>query len=162
MLYRASEHNFSVEKFHEICHHVTNTLVLVWTEGDKKIGGYTPLPWLGMTGRYASDESMHSFIFSLTEKDKFALRQKSSAVYYYNDTSFAFSFGSGADMKISNQADRNSNSRTKINTSYVNKNYEDESPEAYEKFCGNSSSYFKVKEWEVWKLEFENKQLNDP
>ncbi len=42
----------------------------------------------------------------------------------------------------------------------MNNNYEDDSPEAYEKFCGNSSSYFKVKEWEVWKLEFANKEID--
>jgi hypothetical protein len=41
LLYRASDNGFSVERFHEKCDGIANTLTLVWTEFDRKIGGFT-------------------------------------------------------------------------------------------------------------------------
>jgi hypothetical protein len=45
LLYRASEHNFDIKKFHEKCDSVPNTLVLIETEFGRVLGGYTPIPW---------------------------------------------------------------------------------------------------------------------
>ena len=45
LLYRASEHDYHVNKFHERCDGHRNTMTLVLTETDKIIGGFTPLPW---------------------------------------------------------------------------------------------------------------------
>jgi hypothetical protein len=45
LLYRASEHEFSVKKFHELCDGIANTLTVIKTEFDNKIGGFTPLKW---------------------------------------------------------------------------------------------------------------------
>jgi hypothetical protein len=45
LLYRASEHEFCAKKFHEKCDGVADTLTVIWTEFDKKIGGFTPLKW---------------------------------------------------------------------------------------------------------------------
>lgn len=45
LLYRASDNDFDVRKFHKKCDGVANTLTVVWTEFDKKIGGFTPLKW---------------------------------------------------------------------------------------------------------------------
>lgn len=45
LLYRASENKFSMEKFYEKCSNIPHTLILVKTEFNKIIGGYTPLIW---------------------------------------------------------------------------------------------------------------------
>ncbi len=45
LLFRASDHHFSVEKFHELCDYETNTLILCKTKCNQIIGGYTPLNW---------------------------------------------------------------------------------------------------------------------
>lgn len=45
LLYRASENKFSMEKFYEKCSNIHNTLIVMKTEFDKIIGGYTPLTW---------------------------------------------------------------------------------------------------------------------
>jgi hypothetical protein len=45
LFYRASEHEFCAKKFHEKCDGVADTLTVIWTEFDKKIGGFTPLKW---------------------------------------------------------------------------------------------------------------------
>ena len=45
LLYRASENEFSVAKFHDKCDEVENTMTIVLTESEKIIGGFTTLPW---------------------------------------------------------------------------------------------------------------------
>jgi hypothetical protein len=45
LLYTASVHNFSTDKFHELCENIPHTLTLCQTEHGKIIGGYTPLVW---------------------------------------------------------------------------------------------------------------------
>jgi hypothetical protein len=45
LLFRASDHGFSSESFHKICDHIPHTLVLIKTNYNKIIGGYTPLEW---------------------------------------------------------------------------------------------------------------------
>ena len=45
LLYRASEHNFSGEVFHEKCDEVADTLTLVYTEFGKTIAGYSRYKW---------------------------------------------------------------------------------------------------------------------
>ena len=45
LLYRASEHNFEVGAFHDLCDGKSDTIVLVMTNFDKIIGGYTPIQW---------------------------------------------------------------------------------------------------------------------
>jgi hypothetical protein len=53
---------------------------------DKIIGGYTPLihdqtPYDG----YIEDSSGESFIFSLTDDEKFTLKNKNYAIYRHSD-----------------------------------------------------------------------------
>lgn len=75
LLYRASDNGFCIKKFHEKCDEVANTLTVVWTEFDRKIGGFTPLKWGSKDGQYEVDDSDESFMFSLSHKDKFSLKK---------------------------------------------------------------------------------------
>ena len=45
LLYRASQNEFSVAKFYNKCSNIPNTLILIKTEFNKIIGGFTPLCW---------------------------------------------------------------------------------------------------------------------
>ena len=45
LLYRASEHEFLVSKFHERCDGHRNTLTIILTEHGRVIGGFTPISW---------------------------------------------------------------------------------------------------------------------
>jgi len=60
-------------------------------------------------------------------------------------------FGGGSDLRISNHANANGLSYAAISTSYRNSKYSGNS-ESYLKFSGCDSIYFKISEWEVWKL----------
>lgn len=79
-LFRASENGFSALKFHEICDNIPNTMVLVKTEFDKVIGGYTPVPWNSSKKHWAADKSLESFIFSLDMKERFGLNLAQFAI----------------------------------------------------------------------------------
>ncbi len=50
LLYRASDNDFCTKKFHDKCDGIPNTLTVIWTEFDKKIGGFTPLKWSNPQG----------------------------------------------------------------------------------------------------------------
>ncbi len=80
LLYRASENGYSAAKFHERCDNVPNTMLLVKTEFDKVIGGYTPIAWNSSKKHWAADKSLESFIFSLDMKERFSLNLAQFAV----------------------------------------------------------------------------------
>lgn len=81
MIFRASQNDFSMKKYFEICGSETNTLIICQTNKDKIIGAFTPLSH-EFTGKHkkdflgnetVSDSKKASFIFSLTNNDIFEL-----------------------------------------------------------------------------------------
>ncbi|KAL6069867.1 TLDc domain-containing protein [Balamuthia mandrillaris] len=61
LAYRASRDGFSTTTFHDLCDHLTETVVLLRSKG-YVFGGYTPLPW----GTKGSGWDLRTFIFTLT------------------------------------------------------------------------------------------------
>ena len=45
-VFKASEHNFDVSKFHEICDKILNTVTIAEIQNGNIVGGYTPLSWI--------------------------------------------------------------------------------------------------------------------
>lgn len=85
-----------------MCGNVQNTLILCETNNGKLIGGFSPLSHQ-FTGKGrkdflgnepVADQSKSSFVFSLTNNDKFELIKSSFAVYRYKSKSF-IQFGEG-------------------------------------------------------------------
>ncbi len=118
LLYRASENNFQVDKFHEKCDNIAHTLTLCETFYDKVIGGYTPLVW-SKSGQCLKDDSGSSFIFSLSNNHKFVLGKSEDAIGQYSDYGPCFGDG-GDDFTINNSANTDKNSYAAINNSYFN------------------------------------------
>ena len=97
-------------------------MTVVLTEFDKKIGGYTPLPWdKNGNDKFLTDYENSSFIFSLTNSHKFALEQNEFATKIGIEDGPRF--GNGADLVIKDKADENNNSYANICTSYFHKSY---------------------------------------
>ena len=48
--------------FHSKCDNIPNTLVLIKSEGKRRFGGFTPIPWKSQ-GDYINDPEMKTFIF---------------------------------------------------------------------------------------------------
>ncbi len=119
LLYRASEHNFKAEKFHEKCNNIPHTLTLCETLHDKVIGGYTPLVWDNPSiSKLMKDNSGSSFIFSLTNNHKFKLNKAKDAICQANSIGPTFGH-TNPDFYISDDANT-SNSYAMINNSYIN------------------------------------------
>ncbi len=120
LLYRASDHGFCVKKFHEKCDGISNTLTVVRTEFDKKIGGFTPLKWSSPDG-HTADNSKESFIFSLSNNDKFTLQKPEYAIC--NSKNYGPTFGGGCDLYVCDKANSSNSSRTNICHTYHNEKY---------------------------------------
>jgi hypothetical protein len=79
-LYRASENNFSIKKFHDLCDHVSDTLTLIHNEYGKKFGGYASVAWTSDKKHWVADKSLSSFIFSIDMAKKFKLNLAQFAI----------------------------------------------------------------------------------
>jgi hypothetical protein len=82
LLYRASDHNFSIQKYFELCGSVQSTAIICETNKDRIIGGYTPFAHNIGSGSSAwvADSSGSSFLFSITNNDKFKLTATNNAI----------------------------------------------------------------------------------
>ena len=80
LIFRASENNFSIKKFHELCDNIPDTLTLVHNEFGKKFGGYTPVAWTSDKKHWVADKSLKSFIFSVDMGEKFKLNLAQFAI----------------------------------------------------------------------------------
>ena len=67
LLYRASEHNFDSNKFHQLCDGKGPTLVIVRSTTKRLFGGYSTKSWFSYDG-YSSAPG--SFLFSLDKQTK--------------------------------------------------------------------------------------------
>jgi hypothetical protein len=152
LLYCASKEFFSVKKFHAKCDIKPNTLVLIKTEFGKKIGGFTPVDWYSPEiETICKDDSGESFIFSLTEKEKFDLKNNCCATQNFKNWGPVF----GADLVLEDKANHYSNCYAKLNC-YGSKNVSKDDWTMNKSIGGNPKKLnnFKVLEWEVWHLEF--------
>lgn len=72
LLYRGSEHGFSISEFRKLCERKENNLSILRTDSAKVIGAFTPIAWdAAKNAQYGNDPSLKTFIFSLTMKKKF-------------------------------------------------------------------------------------------
>jgi hypothetical protein len=122
LLYRASDNGFFISKFHEKCDGIANTLTVIETEFNKKIGGFTPCAWDSpQYSEYEADNLKESFIFSLTNNDKFTLRTQERAAFHCSI--YGPTFGLGFDLHVCDKADSQNNSSAKVCRIYNNDDY---------------------------------------
>ena len=131
-------------------------MVICETNQNKLIGGYTPLNFKGgEMDSYAEDPSQETFIFSLTNNEKFQMKTTGNAIYRVSGQE-RICFG-GCEFEICNQADKVNRCRSySLNYYFENDKYESNKRESFERFNGNPGEYFTVKEWEAWKITFDD------
>ena len=138
LLYRASDNGFLTSKFHEKCDGIANTLTVIETEFNRKIGGFTPCAWDSPEDNgYGADNLKESFIFSLTNNDKFTLGIREYAVL--NGRAWGPTFGIGFDLHVCDKADSQNNSYAKVCRIYDNNNYIYNDVESWKRFTGSSA-----------------------
>ena len=97
-LYQVTIDGGDTINFHKKCDNISNTLVLILSEGHRKFGGFTPIPWKS-EGDFIKDPEMKTFVFSLDNKKIYYLKNNGeNAVYHHNETGPCF--GSGYDIGI--------------------------------------------------------------
>jgi hypothetical protein len=81
LLFRASEHQFEVAKFHEKCDNIEQTFTIIRTEFSKTIAGYNHLRWNTAYSGYLIDHDKKCFLLSLDLKQKMTPTNHKQAVY---------------------------------------------------------------------------------
>lgn len=122
MVFRASNHQFSVKEFHRLCDGLEDTVTLCLTEDNKVIGGYTPLSWEDQFHRnsthFKTDFKRETFIFSISDKAKYPLVKslKNKAICCFKG--YGPTFGGGYDLLIGDKSNEQPNT-----TSYFPRNF---------------------------------------
>ena len=91
-LYQASIDGGEPINFHKKCDNIPNTLVLIKSEGKRRFGGFTPIPWKSKGG-FIEDKKNQTFVFSLDNKKIYNLISiYRKAVYHHEDYGPCFGF----------------------------------------------------------------------
>ena len=81
-LYQATIDGADPINFHKKCDNIPNTLVLIKSEGKRRFGGFTPIPWKSEGGGI-EDHKNKTFVFSLDNEKIYSLKDISySAVFH--------------------------------------------------------------------------------
>ena len=96
-LYQATIDGGDPINFHSKCDNIPNTLVFVKSEGNRRFGGFTPIPWKS-NGGFLQDNENKTFVFSLDNKKIYYLISGRNAVYHHKERGPCF--GEGYDIGI--------------------------------------------------------------
>ena len=145
-LYQATIDGGDPINFHSKCDNIENTLVLIKSEGLRRFGGFTPIPWKS-NGIWIKDPSLKSFVFSLDKKKIYSLKSGFNAVYHNKDSGPCF--GGGRDIAIDNNP-------IKENTLYTFQSSYDYKGDNYSlsECDGQNNIRIKALEYEVFQVIF--------
>ena len=145
LLFSTNKDGDSSSTFHYYCDGIFPTVTVVLDTSGRRFGGYSTQNWCQSTVGSSYARAPNSFIFNLSNKQKYDLIQfNTSAVYRYN--SYGPTFGGGHDLCLANSCRSNTSSycnKSSYNTGNNN-------------LLGNSSSTsFQVSYYEVYQVVFE-------
>ena len=90
-LYQATKDGGDPINFHSKCDNIPNTLVLIKSEGKRRFGGFTPIPWKSEERYvYKQDSENKTFVFSLDNKKIYYLKDIENAVYHNKNRGSCF------------------------------------------------------------------------
>ena len=107
LLYRASRDGDSSSTFHKLCDGKGPTIIFIKNEDDFRFVGYTSKKWKCCN---ESESDSSSFLFSLTNKEKYLLKNTNdkNAIYHCENNSLGFGDG-GCDLYVGNNCFTNKN-----------------------------------------------------
>ena len=145
-LYQATRDGGEPINFHLKCDNIPNTLIIIKSEGNRRFGGFTPIPWKSEVDYWIKDPEKKTFIFSLDNKKIYYLKSiNENAVCHNKDRGPCF--GRGYDIGI------------KGNPLKENKLYTNQSSYDYKGDYNALSEYYydkpgKAREYEVFQIIF--------
>merc|ERR1719203_1184637 len=110
LLFRASEHGYSSDKFHEFCDEKGATITIIHNEYDHVLGGFASKSWLGGDQQNEQITDPHAFLFALRPKIQtyhFKENRKNGVRALWMYPKFGPVFGKGADLWIKDKCDTN-------------------------------------------------------
>jgi len=146
LLFATNKDGDSSSTFHYYCDGVFPTVTVVLDTSGRRFGGYSTQNWCQSTVGSSYSRGPCSFIFNLSNKNKYNLIDEfnTSAIYHHN--SYGPTFGGGHDLYLANGCRSNTSSycnKSSYNTGNNN-------------LLGNSgSTSFQVSNYEVYKVVFE-------
>ncbi len=145
LLYRASRDGDKCKDFHDRCDNKGSTFCIFYLENGYKIGGYTSISWQNNRG---NKKDPNAFICSITNKEKYELRNKNgNAVYHRDDVGPDFYNGNGyADIYIYDKCLQIKNGIQVFNKAYNS---------SMKKLIGQDSNTYqklKLKDYEVYQV----------
>jgi hypothetical protein len=117
LIFRASEHQFKASEFHRLCDNTEDTFVLLRTEFNKTIGGYTHYKWNQVPhNSYVNDAGKRAFLLQVDLREKMTPITQEHLIKHLTD--YGPIFGGGFDLYISNLCNANSNSGCYLGDTY--------------------------------------------
>ena len=103
LLFRASEHGFSAQKFHSLCDNKGATIVIIKSKNGNVFGGYTSKSWISSDGfAWGRDEKAFLFLIEFGTECPLLFeikeRKENVAVTYHAD--YGPMFGWNSDITI--------------------------------------------------------------
>ena len=146
MLFSTDKDGDSSSQFHYYCDGIFPTVTVVLDSTGRRFGGFSMQNWCPSPSGGSYSRAPESFIFSLTNNQKFELTDQFNKNAIYRNTSCGPTFGGGHDLCLANQCKSNT-------SSYCNKS-------AYNTgnnnlLGGNGSQSFQVTTYEVYQVIFE-------
>ena len=154
LLFRASEHNFSADKFHKCCDFKGPTITIIRSTDQRIFGGYSSESWF--SNGYCS-EAPGSFLFSLDKETKHVIYNwEKSAIKGKSKWGPIFghsTINTISDLEISDHCNINNKSINCLGHTYSlpNDHFSLYSYEA-RSYLSGSADHFRVEEYEVYKL----------
>jgi len=138
LLYSGSKDGFTPADFHKKCDKKRNTLVIIQTTDNKAVfGGFIDKPW-DQSGAYMVTDK--AWLFSLTQKKKYKIKEGMSQYAGYGNASYGPCFGGGNDFYTSGDFRTTQGSCNPHSFDFTDS----------KKLCGGPS--FTVKEIEVYQV----------
>ena len=146
MLFSTDKDGDRSTQFHYYCDGIFPTVTVVLDTTGRRFGGYTLHNWCPSAVGGSYSRAPESFIFSLTNNQKFELNDQFHKNAIYRNTSYGPTFGSGHDLYIADQCKSNNNSS--CNKSIYNTGNNN-------LLGGNGTTKFQVTTYEVYQVIFE-------
>ena len=147
-LYQATKDGGDPINFHSKCDNIPNTLVLIKSEGNRRFGGFTPIPWKSeIEPVLIADTENKTFIFSLDNNKIYYLKESNKALLHYKE--FGPCFGSGSDIGI----EGNPIKENKLYTYQSSYDYKGDNKDSLSEY--DFPNLFKAIEYEVFKVIFD-------
>lgn len=142
-IFSAKKNGHSSQNFHRLCDNQGATLVLIKSSKGYTFGGYTEQSWVGEGWK----RDPNAFLFSLDRKVK-TLSQDEHSIYTSPQYGPKFGYSS---IVVSNNCFDNELSSTAVETSYGR-------IQLQEKSQFKTNEYFKVEDYEVFKVDYKEEQ----